>query len=142
MYRPPATNATMVNPVTGQTIPVPIGSYNLFSDAAEDAMIEPLMRALDPDVQVSDGAAAGFLAATVTYGSDGRKITVFNGIDPVTGLAYVTTTGTLLQQRGDGSMWNNERHPPYTKLYLDGIAFSGPGGTGAPGAIQVDWGHD
>ena len=129
----------MVNPVTGQTITVPPGSYNLFSSAADDALIEPLMKVLDPNVQVSDGADAGFLAGNVTYGSDQRKITVFSGIDPTTGLGYVTTTGILIQQKCNGAMWNNMHQPPYSKLVIDGVAFSGPGGTGAPGAVEVDW---
>jgi len=140
MYRPTPTNATMTNPMGGQPLPVPPGGYNLFSSAAEDAAMLPLVQAMDPKVEISDGADAGFLAGSVTYGSDGRKITVYSGIDPATGLAYVTTTGILLQQKCQGAMWNNMRQPPYTKLYIDGIAFSGPGGTGAPGAVQVDWG--
>lgn len=141
MYRPPPTNATMVNPVSGQTVPVPPGAYNLFSSAADDAFITPLVKAMDPSTAISDGANAGFLAGNVTYGSDGRKITVFTGIDPATGLAYETTTGILIQQQQSGPMWNNMRQPPYNKLYIDGIAFSGPGGSGAPGAVQVDWGN-
>jgi hypothetical protein len=140
-YTPPSTNAQYINNETDIQGPVPEGSYNMFSSPTDDAAMLPIMQACDPGVQVSDGATMGLIAGKIIYGSDGRKITVYQGTDPVYNLPYQTTVGQLIQAQNSGGTFNNERQPPYTKIFIDGVAFSGPGGTGAPGAVEVVWGH-
>ena len=148
MYLPKPTNATTI--VMGQTIAIEPGAYNLFSSPADNNFVAPFVSQMDKNAAYSDGANAGFTPGPVTYGSDGRTILVISGTDPVTGLGYVTTVGILIQQYNQSAMFNNGHQPaprigkptdyiPYSKLVIDPIDFSGPGGTGAPGGVQVDW---
>ena len=137
MYQVPPCNATTINAASGQTIPVRRGSWDLFSSAEDDAQIIPLMKACDPNVRVSDGAdsGGGGQIGPVTYGTDGRKITLLEGMDPVSGLPYIDTVGQLLQARGSGPMWNFGHQPDrqgnYSKIVIDVL------GDGVD--TQVDW---
>lgn len=140
-YTPPPTNCQYINSETNIQGPVPEGSWNMFSSPTDDAVMLSLMQACDPNVQVADGATMGLIAGKVIYGDDGRHITVYQGTDPVYGLPYMTTVGQLIQAQNSGGDYNNERQPPYTKIFIDGIAFTGPGGTGQPGDMEVVWGH-
>lgn len=130
MYKPPMTDARWVNIISGTTyafLPDQQGLI-LFSTAEEDAAIIPLIKALDPAAQVSDGA--GVVCPPIVYGSDGRRITRVTG--QINQVPYDCVIGILACMRQWNPMWNGLRQPPYEVLYADPIA----GGA----ELELHWG--
>lgn len=136
MYRPPPTDALLMNPVTGQLSPITSSqALILFSSPEDDARILPLLKELDANMKTEDGA--GIVCPPVAYGNDGRKITLCSGV--INGLPWQECVGILIAQQFYGSMWNEGRQPPYTKLFADQIGFSDPNGQGSE--LEINWGH-
>ncbi len=143
MYRPPPTDALIVNSFTGKTRPVPKDDVNalvLFSSAADVVKIETLLKTT-PGVAsfvIFDGANGPFPAGDIggycpqmIYGKDGRKVNaLFVTMD--SGLTFVDCVGIIIARQFWGSAWNEGRQGPYEALYVDTIA--------SESLTEINWG--